>query len=310
MTLLITIASFLCIGGGFLMIGLSPFEFLEGLSKWIKPKDNSLKSRIRESKNQKQPKGVKRLVLEVQAVLRITGRQEKFSMLCVLSMLLVVVGVLLALSMKNVFLVPVLAAGFPLLPFYYVMFTASRQKKQINGELETALSMITSSYMRNKNTFLRAVEENMPYLNPPVSEVFRDFLMESKLIHSNLKEALEKLKLTIDSDVFQEWVEAVIACQDDHNLKSTLSPIKGKLSDMRVVSAELDLLIYEPVKEYITMVILVLGSIPLLYFLNQEWYRTLMFTAFGKMLLAISGGMIFLSIAAVVKHTRPVEYKR
>ena len=58
------------------------------------------------------------------------------------------------------------------------------------------------------------------------------------------------------------------------------------------------------------MVILVLGSIPLLYFLNQEWYRTLMFTAFGKMLLAISGGMIFLSIAAVVKHTRPVEYKR
>ncbi|MFR3166190.1 MAG: hypothetical protein ACLTQG_30605 [Hungatella sp.] len=27
-----------------MMIGLSPFEFLEGLSKWIKPKDNSLKS--------------------------------------------------------------------------------------------------------------------------------------------------------------------------------------------------------------------------------------------------------------------------
>ena len=179
-----------------------------------------------------------------------------------------------------------------------------------NGELETALSMITSSYMRNKNTFLRAVEENLPYLNPPVSEVFRDFLMESKLIHSNLKEALEKLKLAIDSDVFQEWVEAVIACQDDHNLKSTLVPIVGKLSDMRVVSAELDLLIYEPVKEYITMVILVLGSIPLLYFLNQEWYKTLMFTAFGKMLLAISGGVIFFSLAAVVKHTKPIEYKR
>lgn len=140
--------------------------------------------------------------------------------------------------------------------------------------------------------------------------MFRDFLMESKLIHSNLKEALEKLKLAIDSDVFQEWVEAVIACQDDHNLKSTLVPIVGKLSDMRVVSAELDLLIYEPVKEYITMVILVLGSIPLLYFLNQEWYKTLMFTAFGKMLLAISGGVIFFSLAAVVKHTKPIEYKR
>ena len=45
---------------------------------------------------------------------------------------------------------------------------------------------------------------------------------------------------------------------------------------MRVVSAELDLLLMEPVKEYITMVVLLLGSIPLMYFLNQEWYHTLM----------------------------------
>ena len=90
MTVIITIAAFLCIGGSFLVIGLSPFEFLEGLTKWIKPKDNSLKRRIRESRNQKPPKGVKRLVLEVQAILRITGRQEKFSMICVLSMMLFV----------------------------------------------------------------------------------------------------------------------------------------------------------------------------------------------------------------------------
>lgn len=310
MTLLITIAAIIAIGGGFLIIGLSPFEFLEGLAKWVKPKDTSLRGRIKESRNQKPPRGIKRLVLEVQTILRVTGRQERFSMLCVCSMFLFVAGVLLALSMNNGFLVPVLAVGFPLLPFYYVKFTASRQKKQVNGELETALSMITSSYLRNRNTFLRAVEENLPYLNPPVSEVFRDFLMESKLIHSNLKEALEKLELGIDSDVYREWVEAVIACQDDYNLKSTLPPIVGKLSDMRVVSAELDLLIYEPVKEYITMILLVLGSIPLLYFLNREWYETLMFTSFGKILLAISGSVIFVSIAAVAKHTRPIEYKR
>ncbi|MFR3166192.1 MAG: hypothetical protein ACLTQG_30615 [Hungatella sp.] len=92
-------------------------------------------------------------------------------------------------------------------------------------------------------------------------------------------------------------------------MKSTLSPIVGKLSDMRVVSAELDLLIYEPVKEYITMVILVLGSIPLLLFKSGMVSDADVY-GFWKMLLAISGGMIFLSIAAVVKHTRPVEYKR
>lgn len=110
--------------------------------------------------------------------------------------------------------------------------------------------------------------------------------------------------------MFHEWVDAVIACQDDYNLKNTLPPIVSKLSDMRVVSAELDLLIYEPVKEYITMVVLLLGSIPLLYFLNKDWYETLMFTGFGKALLAICGTVVFVSVAAVSKHTRPIEYRR
>ncbi len=118
------------------------------------------------------------------------------------------------------------------------------------------------------------------------------------------------MKPGIDNGVFHEWVDAVIACQDDYNLKSTLPPIVAKLSDMRVVSAELDLLLMEPVKEYITMVVLLLGSIPLMYFLNGEWYHTLMFTEFGKILLAVCGGVIFASVAAVARHTRPIEYKR
>ena len=85
--------------------------------------------------------------------------------------------------------------------------------------------------------------------------------MEAKLINSNTAEALEGLKKGMDNAVFHEWMDAVIACQYDYNLKNTLPPIVSKLSDMRVVSSELDLLIYEPVKEYIQMLILLLGSI-------------------------------------------------
>lgn len=46
------------------------------------------------------------------------------------------------------------------------------------------------------------------------------------------------------------------------------------------------------------------------YFLNKDWYETLMFTGFGKVLLAISGTVVFISVAAVSKHIRPIEYKR
>ena len=310
MTLLVTIAFLLAVTGSFILLELSPFAFLEGLAGYIRPKNTTLKSRIEKSRKNKQPKGLKLLFIETKEVLRVTGKSGMFTVLCILSMILFVMGVLIALTMKNTFLVPVLAVGFALLPFYYIKFTAGRHKKQINTELETALSIITTSYLRGKNTIIRAIEENQPYLNPPVAEVFRSFLLQVKLINSNTKEALEGLKAGVDNAVFHEWVDAVVACQDDYNLKSTLPPIVSKLSDMRVVSAELDLLLFEPVKEYITMAMLVLGSIPLMYFLNQAWYETLMFTQFGKVLLAICAAVIFVSIAAVAKHTRPIEYKR
>ena len=310
MTTLITMAFLLAVTGCFLMLRLSPFSFLEGLASSLKPKKQSMKSRIEQSRKSRQPRGLKLLFLETKEVLRVTGKSGLFSMLCVLSMFLFVVGVFIAFTMKNTYMVPVLAVGLALLPFYYVKLTAGRHKKQVGMELETALSIITTSYLRGKNTIIRAIEENQPYLNPPVAEVFRSFLLQAKLINSNLKEALEQMKPGIDNEVFHEWVDAVIACQDDYNLKSTLPPIVAKLSDMRVVSAELNLLLMEPVKEYVTMVVLLLGSIPLMYFLNKEWYHTLMFTEFGKILLAVCGGVIFVSVAAVARHTRPIEYKR
>lgn len=310
MTILITIAFLLAVTGSFILLSLSPFTFFEGLADYVRPQKTSMKSKIRKSRKNKMPKGLKLLFLETREILRVTGKSGMFTALCILSMLLFVVGAMMALSMKNGYLVPVLAAGLALLPFYYVKLTAGRHKKQINTELETALSIITTSYLRGKNTIIRAIEENQPYLNPPVAEVFRNFLLQAKLINSNTKEALEGLKVGIDNSVFHEWVDAVIACQDDYNLKTILPPIVAKLSDMRVVSAELDLLLFEPVKEYITMVVLLLGSFPLMYFLNRDWYHTLMFTEFGKVLLAICAGVIFLSVAAVAKHTRPIEYKR
>lgn len=310
MAVLVTVAFLLAVTGSFLLLHLSPFSFLEGMASFFRRKNPPLRKRIQQGRKPRQARGIKRLFLETKEVLRVTGKAGRFTMLCILSMFLFVVGVLVALTMKNGYLVPVLAFGFALLPFYYVKFTAGRFRRQVSTELETALSMVTISYLRGKNTILRAIEENEPYLNPPVAEVFRGFLLQTKLINSNLKEALGQMKQGVDNAVFHEWVDAVIACQDDYNLKSTLPPIVAKLSDMRVVSAELDLLLAQPVREYITMLVLLFGSIPLLYFLNTEWYNTLMHTEFGKVLLAVCGAVVFLSVAAVAKHTRPIEYKR
>lgn len=309
MTLLKLIAFLGIIAGSFVLLELSPFEFLETIAGKFKGKKKSMKAIITEANNKKKPKGIKLLIMETKEILKITGKTEKFSSLCVISFFLFVMGIIIAVSMNNFFLVPVLGIGFALIPFWYIKFTANFFKKQLNAELETALSVITTSYMRSES-ILTAVDENITYINPPVSDVFKSFLTQTKLINSNIKLALESLKVKIDNDVFREWIDAVIACQEDKNLKNTLTPIVSKLSDMRIVGAELDYLLYEPMKEFITMIILLIGNIPLMYFLNKDWYGTLMFTSFGKAILAICTIVIFVSLAAVIKLTKPVEYRR
>jgi hypothetical protein len=98
--------------------------------------------------------------------------------------------------------------------------------------------------------------------------------------------------------VFDEWLDAVMACQEDKTLKTTLIPIVNKLSDMRIVSGDLDYLLYAPVKEFITMAVLLIGNIPLIYVLNKSWFHTLVYTAPGKFILAVCALVVFVSTAA------------
>lgn len=238
-----------------------------------------------------------------------TGRESRFSMICAASLSLFCLGGSLAILMGNYFLAPVLAVGFLFFPFWYVRLTAGHYKKNVAAELETALSIITTAYLRNED-ILTAVEENLHYLNPPVRNVFQEFSTQVRMVNPDVEAGLQALRGRIENDVFEEWCNALCDCQYDRSLKTTLTPIVSKLSDMRIVNAELELLVTEPRKEFITMVILVIGNIPLMYFLNRSWYETLMFSYMGKLILAGSAALIFVSTACVIRLTKPLEYRR
>ncbi|GIQ68338.1 hypothetical protein DUZ99_01135 [Xylanibacillus composti] len=298
--------------GSLLLLRLSPLLLIEA---WIErlqrgqTRNPSIAEQMRRIQRPKKLKGWRATIAEVTAILQQSGHEQRIGFLFTLSLLLAIGGALLALMLNNVWLLPVFAGGLAMSPFWLVLFSATFYKKRLHAELETALSVITTSYLRSEN-ILSAVEENLPYLNPPVSDVFQAFLAESKLIHTNLPLALTELRGRIHNSVFQEWCDALMACQEDRTLKTTLMPIVAKLSDMRVVSAELDSALYEPLKEFLTMALLLIGNIPLLYFLNRDWYRALTQTTPGHMVLALCGLAILISLGAVIRLTRPLDYRR
>ena len=301
-----------CIGmitGSFILLGLSPMTFADAVFVRLVDKPKSLRDEINETTHRKKRSYLRRQIAETQAILKATRREKSFPRLCLLSLAFFAAGTSIAIVLGNFFLVPVLAAGMMLLPFWYVVLTQIHFKKDIATELETALSIITTSYLRNED-ILTAVEENLDYLNPPVLSVFKTFLTRVKLINPDVDAALYDLKVQIDNTVFREWCDALIACRHDRSLKTTLTPIVTKLSDMRVVNGELENMVFEPRKEFIIMQLLVVGNIPILYFLNRDWHHTLMHTVIGQLVLTVCAVVIFVSTASVIRLTQPIEYKR
>lgn len=301
-----------CVGmitGFFLVLNISPKELSNGIFSKLTAAPDSIRSDINETTRRKKAGFFRREIAEAQAVLAASGRESKFPLVCMASLGLFSVGACIAIMAGNAFLVPVLAIGLMLVPFWYIRLTAGSFKKDVASELETALSVITTAYLRTEN-FQQAVEENVRYLHHPVQEVFQRFLTRIKHIDPDMDAALQDMKDSIDNDVWQEWCDAIMSCQSDRSLKSTLTPIVSKLSDMRVVNGELENLVFGPRKEFITMAVLVLINIPLVRFINKDWYQTLTGTLPGQAVIAICVAAIFVSFSFVVKLTQPIEYRR
>ena len=295
MTALLLTACVGMITGAFLIFRISPMDFTLGVFRRLTAGPKSIRDEINETTHRKKPGLFRREISEAQTVLQATGKEERFPMLCAASLLLFAVGAGIAIIMNNLLLVPVLAAGMMFLPFWYIKLTAGHYRKAVTAELETALSIITTAYLRSED-LQTAVEENINYLNPPVQGVFRSFLTRIKHIDPDMNAALAELKSAIDNEVWREWCEALSACQYDHSMKSTLNPIVAKLSDMRIINGELENLVFAPRKEFISMAALVVLNIPLLYFLNKDWYAALMTTVPGKAVLAVCAAAILADI--------------
>lgn len=245
---------------------------------------------------------------EVEQILKATGREGKFELIKRLTVVFFAAGVVLAILLDNMFLIPVFGLGLAMTPVWYIRSTASTYKRRLNEQLETALSIVTTSYLRTED-IIRSVKENLPYMTDPVKGHFASFVTESELINANTVSALNTLKMKVPNRIFHEWVNTVIQCQSDRNMKNILISIVQKFSDVRVVQAELDTMIAAPRKEAVGMMFLVIANVPLLYLLNKDWFHALIYTTQGKIALAICAAIILFSFARIIKLSKPIEYR-
>ena len=297
----------ICVGG-ILLLGLTPESVTDDLMHVISP-EQTMRDQVLLAQGKKKSRKLTREILHIKEALDTTGKGTQFTIACALSILLLVVGSITAIVIDNYFLIPVFAIAFASVPFMYIKGTITAYDKRMKEEMETALSVITISYIRTDD-LIGAVKENLSNLRPPVRNVFQSFVGEATTITSDIKTAIRNLKERIDNQIYAEWCDALIDCQDDRALMDTLLPIVSKFTEVNKINIELQTMLSEVKKEYYMMVCLVVGNLPLLYFLNKSWFETLMFSLPGKIVLAVCGLTILVTAFLLGKITKPVEYRR
>lgn len=302
------ISSLLLVVGIGILFRLTPERVTTDLLSVITPHD-TLREQSRSLRENKKRHSIYEKLMKIKTALTVTGKAKQFSLICFLSVVLFVIGILLSVAIKNLFLLPTISIALALVPFIYTTNILSLYERTTKEELETTLSIISTSYIRNDD-IVYAVQENIEYIKPPIKEVFKSFETEATLVSSDIKKALHHLKRKIDDEIFREWCDALIQCQDDRTLKDTLLPIVSKLTDVRVINNELKTMLQSAKNEYWMMVLLLISNIPILYMLNKDWFNTLVYETSGKAVLGICGVVILVTALFMIKFTKPVEYKR
>ena len=307
MTFVYLICFLLLAVGAVLLLKLTPERITGDLMRFVSPKQ-TLRDKVLTRKGKKKSRKITVELRRIKDALEQTGKGNQFAVACAASLLLMIVGCVIAIMIDNPFLVPVFAIAFAMIPFIYAKRTVAYYDNHVKEELETALSIITTSYVRTDD-IVSAVKENNQYLKPPVKDIFAGFVAENMMISSDVKQSIRHLKEKVNNSIFAEWCETLIACQDDRTLKDTLMPIVTKLTDVRIVNNEIKGMLSSARIEYYMMTGMVVGNIPLLYFLNKDWFNALMFTTLGKLVLAICGLVIIVTAVLMLRFTKQIEYR-
>ena len=144
MTALYIISFILLVVATFALLKLTPEQINRDINELFN-KQQTLKDQALTARGKKKQNRILVEMERMRRALQETGKEKQFSVACAAALLLMVAGCIVAIAIDNMFLTPVLAVAFALIPFAYLTKTISIYETQVRQELETALSISAST---------------------------------------------------------------------------------------------------------------------------------------------------------------------
>lgn len=292
--------------GLFILLQVNPVTLGKRLFTVVEEKPQNIRDTILAANGVKKPHAFSKAFEQMKEVLAWTGRTEQYRRYCGMALACSVIGVLVAVVLDNLLLIPVLAAFGLLIPPLYVLVTAAPYSKRVNSQAGTAMSIVTSSYLRTEN-LPQAVKENLPIMRGPIKKVFTRFWTQTEYVNADTEKALQDMSREFSGSIFREWCKVLQLCQHDRSQIGMLEPLLKKQHNTEITQIEIDSRAPAQLKDCRTMVLWVLGAYGLLavYNINCLLY---MFTSIpGQLVTTGTIAVLFLMFYRVVNVLKPIR---
>lgn len=291
--------------GVFMIFKLTPEQFTQDIMDLLRPADK-LRTQASDLQARRRRGGLYNELMRIRNTMEVTGRGKLFPFAVTSVVGFAVLGVVVAIMLDNMWLIPTLVVGFGSLPFLYMSSAVEFHEKSIRNEMETALSVITNAYIRTDDIVV-AVEENLAFIKPPLRKVFERFVQDSVVFASN-KEIIVRLRNRLSDQVFYEWCTTLLQCQDDRTLKDNLNPVVSKLTDIRLINSQIEAVVATAKTEYYALIGFVIACIPMMSVLSPGSLEVLQHTLFGKILVGVISFIVLMTYFNMRRITRPVDF--
>ena len=106
MNVLTLTAFFVIVGGVFIYLDISPTELINNIFKYLENgnKNKSIAIQVKEMESKKKDNFFSKLIKESKDILEITNKKDKFSNICILSVVFMVIGIYISVYMSNYYI--------------------------------------------------------------------------------------------------------------------------------------------------------------------------------------------------------------
>ena len=300
---LILITIFILIGfAAVKLLNLTPESFANELTDIFGGKNRALGRRVKNKKSR-----IGNYLESTMRMLEYMGKRGYFSLCVLAGFLLVMAGILAAVLIDNLFLAPVLAAAGISVPYLYLMAKQREYKEKVRNQLEKAVSLITNAFALHKNV-VKAVEEKLDNIEQPVKSMLEGFLIEVTSVDPDVETAIIRMSGAFDDEIFREWCENLVKCYHDRSLEDILSSSRKKFIDLALINSELRSIVEPALAELRLLSGMTAAIIPIVYYLQRDWFNFLMYSAAGKIILAVSSGIMLFANLKATQIARNVTF--